>query len=162
MHSDEVSPFADLDPVTLAVRDIGGASKQLTGDVARSLGMGVNDMEALGELVQHGPLGAADLAERLGIRSASATGLIDRLEQSGHVERRRDEVDRRRVTIVPTPAALRTTLQAWGPVVRAINAVTTGLSEEDHAVVAEFLSDVREAIEAHRHTRANAQEPPAV
>ncbi len=39
------------------------------------------------------------LAKRLQIRHHSAVELIDRLEEQGLIERRRDEVDRRQVTI---------------------------------------------------------------
>ncbi|MFD5827704.1 MarR family winged helix-turn-helix transcriptional regulator [Lentzea sp. NPDC060358] len=160
MHSDDLALFADLDPVTSAVRDLGRVSRQLTGELARSLGMGANDMEALGVLVRHDGLGAADLAERLGIRSASATGLIDRLEQAGHVERRRDTADRRRITVVPTPTARQATSETWGPVIQSIDAVSAALSEEDRATVAEFLTEVSKAIGAHLRTPASPQEPP--
>lgn len=43
-----------------------------------------------------------DLAERLAIKHHSAVGLVDRLEKAGHLKRRHDEADRRRVTLTLT------------------------------------------------------------
>src|SRR4051794_25686623 len=44
-----------------------------------------------------------DLAERLLLQHHSAVELVDRLARRGLIERRRDEADRRRVLIRPTP-----------------------------------------------------------
>jgi DNA-binding MarR family transcriptional regulator len=43
-----------------------------------------------------------DLAERLAIKHHSAVGLVDRLVKAGHLKRRHDEADRRRVTLFLT------------------------------------------------------------
>ena len=48
-------------------------------------------------LLARGPVIASDLAEQLGVTSASVTKMIDRLVEAGMVERRNDTVDRRRV-----------------------------------------------------------------
>lgn len=40
-----------------------------------------------------------DLAEQLAIKHHSAVGLVDRLVKAGHLKRRHDEADRRRVTL---------------------------------------------------------------
>jgi DNA-binding MarR family transcriptional regulator len=138
-------PFDGLDPATLAVRDAIAGSRELVGRMAQRMGMGVNDMSAIGELVQHGPMGPSELARRLGIRTASATLMIDRLEQAGHVRRVRDTVDRRRVTVTETDAARRVSEDAWGPVVQAIDAYCASLPDAERETVLRFfghLSDV--------------------
>lgn len=43
-----------------------------------------------------------DLAERLAIKHHSAVGLVDRLVKAGHLKRRQDAADRRRVTLALT------------------------------------------------------------
>ena len=43
-----------------------------------------------------------DLMERLGVRSASLSELLGKLERSGHIVRERDEADRRNFVITPT------------------------------------------------------------
>lgn len=49
-----------------------------------------------------GPLRMSEVAERVEISSASLTGIVDRLEQRGLVERERSDSDRRVVTVALT------------------------------------------------------------
>jgi DNA-binding MarR family transcriptional regulator len=55
--------------------------------------------ECLGVLMASGPITAGRLAEEIGLTTGAITGIIDRLEGHGHVERQRDTHDRRRVYI---------------------------------------------------------------
>jgi len=49
-----------------------------------------------------GPLTMRGLAEAIDVSQASATGIVDRMEQRGLVERQRDEEDRRVVRVAVT------------------------------------------------------------
>jgi DNA-binding MarR family transcriptional regulator len=49
-----------------------------------------------------GPLSMRRLAETMDVSNASATGIVDRMEKRGLVERRHDEADRRVVIVCPT------------------------------------------------------------
>jgi DNA-binding MarR family transcriptional regulator len=49
-----------------------------------------------------GPLPMRGVAETLDVSQASATGIVDRMEQRGLVERRRDPVDRRVIRVALT------------------------------------------------------------
>jgi DNA-binding MarR family transcriptional regulator len=49
-----------------------------------------------------GPLPMSHLAEQLDVSVASATGIVDRMEQRRLIERRHDEADRRVVSVHPT------------------------------------------------------------
>jgi DNA-binding MarR family transcriptional regulator len=135
------------DATTLAVRDLIGASRELVGRMARRMGTNATDMSAIGELVQHGPLGVAELARRLGIRTASATVLVDRLERAGHVERVRDTADRRRVVLTETAAARAASYAAWSPVIREIDEVCRALSEDEKEFARDLLARLRAAVE---------------
>jgi len=53
-------------------------------------------------LNSEGPLPMSGLAEVLDVSQASATGIVDRMEQRGLVARERDEADRRIVRVVLT------------------------------------------------------------
>jgi len=53
-------------------------------------------------LVRHGPKSAGDLARALSLSQATVTGILNRLEDRGLVERRRRAPDRRRVEVVLT------------------------------------------------------------
>ena len=52
-----------------------------------------------------GQLRMSELAARLGVTSSTATGQVDRLVETGLLERREDPADRRQVVVTATPAA---------------------------------------------------------
>jgi len=114
-------------------------------EMARRMGMGVNEVAALEYLLTDGPLGPVELGERLGMRSASATGLVDRLEAAGHVERLAHPSDRRRRAVVPTEHALRTAMAAFSPLTAAFDAAAADLDDDERAVVSAYLARVTEA-----------------
>ena len=84
-------------------------------------------------------MGGAELARRLGISKAATTVLVDRLERAGHVERVRDTVDRRRVTLTATSEARAAALRAWLPAIQEIDEVSRSLSEPERAFARELL-----------------------
>jgi DNA-binding MarR family transcriptional regulator len=69
--------------------------------IADRLGMHVTDHKCLDILVRTGPIPAGELAERTGLTTGAITGVIDRLEKAGFVQRIKDPNDRRRVVIEP-------------------------------------------------------------
>jgi DNA-binding MarR family transcriptional regulator len=139
--------LADLDDATLAVNDVIAASRDLTVRAAAVMGMNTTDMTAIHLLAEFGPMGTTELADRLGIRLGSTTVLVDRLERSGHVERVRDTVDRRRVVVSETAAARDASATAWLPAIREIDEVCRSLSEEERAFALDLLTRLREAME---------------
>lgn len=73
--------------------------------VARRLhrqGISMAHLQTLWILQEHGPQPMTRLADLLGVAVPNATGIIDRMEQRGLVERLRDGADRRVVTVRQT------------------------------------------------------------
>ena len=136
-----------LDPLTLTVNRVVGASRDLTVRMARVMRTNATDMAAVLLLSEHGPLGATELADRLGIRLASTTVLVDRLERAGHVERVRDTSDRRRVRVTVTPAALAASWAAWRPAIAEIDDVCRTLPAEQRAFAADLLERLAAAMD---------------
>jgi DNA-binding MarR family transcriptional regulator len=62
-------------------------------------GVSMTNLHVMSMLDHHGTLTMSRLAELLDISLSNATGLIDRLEERGFVERERDRDDRRVVTV---------------------------------------------------------------
>jgi len=78
--------------------------------VARRLhrqGISMAHLQTLWILQEHGPQPMTRLADLLGVAVPNATGIIDRMEQRGLVERLRDGADRRVVTVRQTPEGAR-------------------------------------------------------
>ena len=61
-------------------------------------------LSVLAALEAEGPLPMSRLAEQLDVSDASATGIVDRMERRGLVERQHDTNDRRRVLVHQTAA----------------------------------------------------------
>ena len=131
--------LAALSDATLAVRRLVGASQDLTVRTAREMEMNVSDMTAVMALSEHGPMGVAELARRLGVSSPATPVLVARLARAGHVERVRAAVDRRRVRVTDTSAGRAATLHAWLPAIREIDEVCRSLSASEQVFVREVL-----------------------
>lgn len=139
--------LAALDDATLAVQALISASQDLTTRMAQVMRMNLTDMTAILLLTEHGPMGAAELAGRLGIRPASTTVLVDRLQQAGHLERVRDTADRRRVTVTGTAAARAACQSAWLPAIHDIDDVCTALTDTERMFALDLLAKLASAME---------------
>jgi DNA-binding MarR family transcriptional regulator len=76
--------------------------------IATKLGINVTDtrcFELMSRYAQ-GPLTAGDIARHAGLTTGAVTGILDRLEKAGLVERFRDASDRRKVFVRPCLDAL--------------------------------------------------------
>ncbi|THG30013.1 MarR family winged helix-turn-helix transcriptional regulator [Naasia lichenicola] len=88
-----------------------------------------------------------DLADRLKISTASVTVLLDRLERSGHVERRKHPTDRRSIVIVATVESDREVRETLGPMHRRMLALVDEMTGEERTTVARFLAGMAAAVE---------------
>ena len=98
-------------PATEAAREaqrlffeIGMAQRARVGAVLGELGLTFAQAHALRLLDPESPLPMSALAERLLCDASNVTGIADRLEARGLVERRAGEGDRRVKTLALTPA----------------------------------------------------------
>jgi DNA-binding MarR family transcriptional regulator len=136
-------------PVAWAVRQMVLANQDAQHAVARHLRMGVNDVAAMEHLFgSPDGLGPADIAHRLGIRSASATALVDRLEEAGYVVRVAHGSDRRRTVVTPTERARTDVVAALRPLVAALDEASAQLTDAERAVVLRFLDDATTRVRA--------------
>lgn len=130
-----------------ALRLVQQATVEANQELARRLGIGITDIAALEHLSSaEQPLGPVELGHRLGIRSASATALVDRLEQSGHVRREPRPDDRRRVALVPSEHSEQQVLSALAPLLVDIHAAAERLNEAEAAAVTRFLTEAAAAM----------------
>ena len=146
----EEQEVPELAEVTVAVQHLVSAARELSARTSRELGVNSTDMAALSLLEQNGPMGAVELATSLGIRSASVTVLIDRLERAGHAERLRSSADRRRIVVATTPSAHRASLSAVLPTILAIDEISRGLDPDEERVVQRYLAAVTQAMRGSR------------
>lgn len=135
------------------------AGRGMQGAMARRLGLGETDLAAMDELVtSRAPLGPVELGHRLGIRSASATVLVDRLEAAGHLRRNPHERDRRRVVLRPSESAIAEVGALLAPMMVSMGQIADRLDPDDAELVLAFLSDVTAAMEEFTKATSAAAE----
>src|SRR4051794_20701115 len=127
----------------MALRELQGAIGEAELALARRMHMNPTDLSAMGHLAfAEKSLGTGELTGRLGISPAATTELVDRLERAGHVLRHRDETDRRRVRLSPSPSATVEVLTHLGPLLDALDGVVDDMPEEDREAVQRYLAAV--------------------
>ena len=89
-------------------RELGTVSVFLHQAIASKLGLNVTDTRCFELLSRYADrtLTAGDLARATRLTTGAVTGILDRLERAGLVERFRDPADRRKVFLRPLPQAL--------------------------------------------------------
>jgi len=113
--------------------------------IARDLGLPYTDTLALSHILNSAELlGPVELGRRLGISSASATVLVDRLVASGHLIRRPDPHDGRRRVLEATGQARKDAINAMTPLLHALDAVAARLDDNTASAVITYLRDVAE------------------
>ena len=132
-----------FDALVDAVRSYRNAEIAMRGTSRDSMHLGRTDMAALRFLLRAGqsgrPLNAASLARNLEISTAATTVLVDRLERSGHAERRPSATDRRAVEIWPTATSDQEVRSTMGILHERMMAIAGALSAEERQVIYRFL-----------------------
>lgn len=129
---------------TRVLREVLQTSDEFETHMQRELTVNPTDLKAMEHLIQSGPLGATDLARRIGVSTAAMTTVVDRLVAVGHATRTAHPTDRRGVVIVPKPESVERAMAALMPVVRGIDAVLDEFDDEEQRVITAYLDRVLE------------------
>lgn len=108
--------------ILFMISDVGRLLRTYADQKARQLGMTRAQWAVLLKLERYEGLNQSDLAEYLDIQPITLTRLVDRLCDSGLIERRPDPTDRRAKLLYLTPAAR--------PLIETISAQVEVLAEE--------------------------------
>ena len=118
--------------------------------MARRTGLGLSEMAALEHLQHsHEGLTPTELGRRLSLSSGAITALVDRLERTGHVERRPNPADRRSSVVLPVPEGLEEAGRHLLPVAADLLEVTAELTDEERAGVGKYLEAATEIFRRH-------------
>jgi DNA-binding MarR family transcriptional regulator len=127
-----------------AGRETSTAAVMFHSTLASLQGLNATDTKAIDVLDRHGPLTAGELATRTGLAPPSITGLVNRLEKKGFVRRVPDPVDRRRVRIERTPAALAAIAPLFADFIRRLDVLYATFTDDELAVILRFITEVTE------------------
>lgn len=105
-------------------------------------------LTCLRHLLRHGPRAAGDLARGVSLSQATVTGILDRLERGGLVERRRSTVDRRRVEVFLTDAGRELATSVPQPLQERFARRLAQLPERRRKRIDRVLKEIVELMEA--------------
>ena len=106
--------------------------------IARRVGVNSSDLECLDLILMSGPSTAGDIARHTGLTSGAVTGLIDRLERLGLVERAADAADRRKVLVRVREDRIGAIAALYTPLEKAMQALLAGYSKEEFTTLIDF------------------------
>ena len=127
------------------LRELIDAAQRSGPALARRTKLTHNELTALEQLTRH-QWGPGELADHLGVTSAAASGIVDRLVARGHVERRPHAADGRRTQVVLTDSGCQEVLGHLMPMFLALDELDRSLTEEERAVVDRYLERAIDAI----------------
>ncbi|MFD6951524.1 MarR family transcriptional regulator [Nocardiopsis sp. TSRI0078] len=133
----ELYDALQVDGQRLAVRLI-----RLLHRMAERSGMNPTDFQCFTLLRVSGSLTPGEIADNLCLSTGSVTGVVDRLEAHGLVERARHPQDRRKVTVRLTEDAERMGGAGALGVGEAMTAAHSGYSVEELATIADWLDRI--------------------
>jgi DNA-binding MarR family transcriptional regulator len=140
------------DDLVWASRRLSIVSMSVTAAMSHAVGINPPELLALAHLDHDGKVGPSELARRLQLTTGAVTALVDRLEESGHLERAAHPTDRRRVLLRRTAKAEREVAEEVGPMVREILELAESLSDDERQVVGAFLDKLAAVMERMAET----------
>jgi DNA-binding MarR family transcriptional regulator len=126
------------DRLMLAMRRSSAAGVLHSQAIARRVGVNSSDLECLDLILMKGPSTAGEIARHTGLTSGAVTGLIDRLERLGLVERAADPGDRRKVLVRVREAGIAPIAAYFAPMEKAMQAMLAGYSKDELRLLIEF------------------------
>lgn len=132
-------------PTMTALRELLALGASVAPTVARRAGLNHSELRALELLAQsaHGPV---ELAHHLGVTSAAASGIVDRLETRGHVVRQAHAHDGRRTQVTLTSSGREEVLGYLVPMFARLAQLDASFTDEERAVVERYLLGAMDAI----------------
>ena len=129
-----------------ALRELVTAGARVNHVVARRAGISDTELVTLEHLSRE-RIGPAEVARRLEVSTAAATGIVDRLVSRGHVERRPHAADRRRTELVLTESGRREVVGHLLPMFISLDQLDRGFTADERAVVERYLRGAAAAFE---------------
>jgi DNA-binding MarR family transcriptional regulator len=116
--------------------------------LAANYGITGPQLVCLATLCDDGAMTSAQLSRKVFVSASTITGIIDRLERQGYVERRRDDIDRRRVLLQPTAEGFKLVYRAPSPIQDQLIERLRSLPELEQSSISISLQRIVDLMEA--------------
>jgi DNA-binding MarR family transcriptional regulator len=142
----------------LGMREVLASLNTFNQSVGRPLGLNAVEFLCLDLVSRHEPITPGHLADLCGLRPATVTGVLDRLESDGWVKRERDAKDRRRVFVHALRERAPELGHRLGGMRRALREISEAYTEEQLALIMGFLNKAADAARAQAAALRSADE----
>lgn len=112
---------------------------------AKSTGLSMSQFSILMQLHHKGPCGMSDISERFDVTPAAASQLVDKLVQSGYLERAEDPSDRRAKLLKLSHNGAKLVEQGMNERHRWMDELAKNFSAEEQKKISEALDILTEA-----------------
>lgn len=116
----EITREAQIKEVIFSIRRLMQAGEMYTKELGKQYHVSAPQLNCLLALKDHGPLPPSQIARHILVKSSTVTGIVDRLEQKGLVQRVRNSRDRRVINIELTDTGGELAQNAPPPIQRTI------------------------------------------
>ena len=143
--------MAVVDPTTAIIADFRATMTQLkcaSSERLLRLGVSMAQLHIMFTLQRSGEMTMSRLADILNVSLSNATGLIDRLEERGYIERQRVPTDRRIVLVRLTDSGVSMLVEVDALSDQLMRSVLERLPVSQLRGVANAVSALREAVDA--------------
>ncbi|WP_199044226.1 MarR family winged helix-turn-helix transcriptional regulator [Glycomyces salinus] len=131
--------------VSLRLREVSVQLSLLNHQVAGRINLRDVDLYCLDLISRRGPMTPSALARQAGLRPATTTGVLDRLEQARWISRERVPTDRRAVHLTFNDERATEILEHFTPMLDRIDRICADLDDDQLATISQFLTRVTEA-----------------
>lgn len=142
MSSDNRVNSALLESLTHRLQRYGMRSVLFQQNMAHKIGVSHTDLKSAEILNETGPITAGELSKITGLSTGSVTALINRLEKSGYVKRERDQLDGRKVMIMPIPERKEQIKSHYQSLSMATKELCSAYNEQELILINQFVEEI--------------------
>lgn len=131
--------------------------KKVTANIKHEIGCHFKEMNLtgpqgmlIGTLFHHGEMKVSDLSEKLGLSNSTVSGILDRLEKQGQVERMRSKEDRRVVYVNITEDFKEQSKKQFVEINKMIEQMINKATPEELDKILEGMEVLRNVVERQR------------
>jgi len=135
--------------IIFSIRRLIQAKELYTKELHKKYQISASQLNCLLALHENGPLPPSQIAKHIMVNSSTVTGIIDRLEQKGLVERSRSSLDRRVITIYLTETGTKLAENAPPPIQQRVLDGLKRLSPNEIERIVKSLNKITDMLEIH-------------
>lgn len=129
------------------LKQVSSSLRQNMADRFKEMNMTAPQGMLVGILAHHGKMKVSDLGEKLGLSNSTVSGIIDRLEKQGLVERIRSDEDRRVVYVDVTRAFIKKHREHFDGMERILEDIINNAAPEELEAVLKGLETLSRMID---------------